>query len=377
MGLGGLLPTANSSLATYIISASKISKNLKIGRACGYYMGSNVIANTYDSRSFRRIEFSGGNPMSQLTCCHVGIVASGIFVFNQIAIAPARAAKTVAIIDSPTQQIDRVAPKMGGGLDIGLQPIVPNSAAAQRIAHQQQAAIANSGLNIGLQAIVPNSAAGKRIALQQGTPEKIRQSAGIGVSARVGTLGVGVDVAKSIAPQFNARLGANFGSVNFNRTDSGIDYNSQLNLSSVQLFGDYYPFGSNSNFRVTGGFLAQNNRFAVTGKPSGNGTYTIDGTQYPASAVGTLSGEFQYGNSIAPYLGIGIGKSTTEGFGFNADLGVMFAGSPKVTLTASNPTFNGNATARQQLDNQARQTEADLRGFNVYPVVSVGVSYAF
>ena len=127
---------------------------------------------------------------------------------------------------------------------------------------------------------------------------------------------------------------------------------------------------------VTGGIVAQNNRFALTSKPSSAG-YTIAGTQYSTDSIGTLSGEYSYGNSLAPYLGIGIGKSSNEGLGFNADLGVMFTGSPKVSLTASNPAFNNNPLTRSQLDSQARQTENDLRGFNAYPVLSIGLSYGF
>ena len=115
----------------------------------------------------------------------------------------------------------------------------------------------------------------------------------------------------------------------------------------------------------------------MTSKPNSNGSYTIDNNQYQASDVGSLTGEYKYGNSIAPYVGIGIGKSTNDGFGFNADLGVMFTGAPKVTLNASNQTFNNDAIARTRLDNQVRQTENDLKGFNVYPVISVGLSYGF
>jgi hypothetical protein len=272
--------------------------------------------------------------MSHLTCCRLTAISIGVLLLNAIAINPATASQQVAIIDRPT-------PEARLGLDIGLQPIIP-------------------------------PASTKRIALNQGATGNARQPLGVGVTARVGTLGIGVDVAKSFTSQLSGRLGFNFGSVGFNRTDSGIDYNSQLNLSSVQLFGDYYPINS-SSFRITGGLVAQNNRFSVTGKPSGNSTYTIDGTQYAANSVGTLSGEYKYGNSIAPYLGIGIGKPPSEGLGFNADLGVMFTGSPQVTLNASNPAFN-NSTA---LNNQARQTENDLRGFSVYPVLSIGLSYGF
>ena len=237
-----------------------------------------------------------------------------------------------------------------------------------------------SGLDIGLQPIiaqdVPIKPSNQPIATEPGTNSNIRQPLGLGISTRLGTLGIGVDVAKSITPQVGGRLGFNFGKLDFSRTDSGISYDSQLNLSSVQLFGDYYP-SSSSGFRITGGLVAQNNKFSVTSKPSSNGSYTIDNTQYQASDVGSLTGEYKYGNSIAPYVGIGIGKSTNDGFGFNADLGVMFTGAPKVTLNASNQTFNNDAIARNRLDNQVRQTENDLKGFNVYPVISVGLSYGF
>ena len=233
------------------------------------------------------------------------------------------------------------------------------------------------GLDIGLQPIiaqdVPLKPSSQPVANTPAPNQK--QPLSLGVSTGIGTLGIGVNVAKSLTPQLNGRLGFNFGKLDASRTDSGISYDSQLNLSSVQLFGDYYPFSS-SGFRVTGGLVAQNNTFSVTSKPS-NGNYTIDNTQYSASAVGSLTGEYKYANSIAPYIGIGIGKSTSDGFGFNADLGVMFTGAPKVSLNASNPTFNNNPITRTQLDNQVRQTESDLKGFNVYPVISVGLSYGF
>ena len=276
--------------------------------------------------------------MSRLTYRRLAAISIGILSLNQIAIDPATAAPRVALIDRITPQ---------SRLNIGLQPIIQDA----------------------------DRSSGNRNAVDR-SAVNTRQPLGVGITARVGTLGIGVDVAKSITPQFNGRLGFNFGNVNFNRTDSGINYDSQLKLSSVQLFGDYYPFRS-SGFRLTGGLVAQNNRFSVTSKPNNNGSYTIDGTQYQASNVGTLSGEYKYGNSIAPYLGIGIGKSANEGLGFNADLGVMFTGSPQVTLNASNLAFNTNPITRNQLDNQVRQTENDLRGFNVYPMLSVGLSYGF
>jgi hypothetical protein len=281
-------------------------------------------------------------------------------ILNSIGIDPAAARESVINISTASA---------GLGLDIGLEDSLIKLTGTR-------VAVNQAGLDIGLEDSLM-SLTGSRVAVNSypNSEPTVKQPLGLGVTARVGTLGLGVDVAKSFNPQFSGRLGFNFGSVNTNRTESGVSYDAKLNLSSVQLLGDYHPFGG--GFRVTGGLLSQSNKFAVTGKPDGNGSYTIDNTTYPAAQVGSLAGEYQYGNSIAPYVGIGFGQPANEGFGFNADLGVMFTGSPKVSLTASNPAFNNNATTRAGLDRQERQTENDLKGFNVYPVLSVGVSYGF
>jgi hypothetical protein len=284
--------------------------------------------------------------MSHLVRSRLLAISIGILTLNAFSIHSATGTEASVQPDAPVEKVSQQpAAKSGLGLDIGLQPII----------------VADNSKNPAKNIIALN------------TP---RQPLGLGVTARVGTLGIGIDVAKSFTSQVNGRLGFNFGNLNANRTDSSINYDSQLNLSSIQLVGDYYPFRQ-SNFRVTGGLVAQNNKLTVTSKPNADGNYTIDNQSFPASSVGTLSGEFKSANSIAPYLGIGIGQPATEGLAFNADLGLMFAGAPQVALNASNPAFNSNPTTRSRIDNQARQTENDLKGFNLYPVVSVGVSYGF
>lgn len=200
-------------------------------------------------------------------------------------------------------------------------------------------------------------------------------SLGLGVTGRIGTLGIGIDVTKSFSPQLDARLGINFGTIKVNQEESGIKYDANLNLSSIQLLGDVYPIGG-SNFRLTGGLLSNNNKFSLNATPT-NGTLKINGTDYPAAAVGSLTGEIKSANSIAPYLGIGFGKPANSGLAFNMDLGVMFSGSPKVTLNASNPDFNNNPTTRAEIDAQISKTENDSKSFNIYPVLSFGVSYGF
>lgn len=58
-------------------------------------------------------------------------------------------------------------------------------------------------------------------------------------------------------------------------------------------------------------------------------------------------------------------------WGFSANLGVMFAGSPKVELTAPDNIPAGDVEAER------KQLEDDLDWLNIYPVLSLGLSYQF
>ncbi len=102
--------------------------------------------------------------------------------------------------------------------------------------------------------------------------------------------------------------------------------------------------------------------------------------------MGSIRGEGKLGSGIAPYLGIGFGTPISPGLGFNFDLGVMFPGSPSVTLTnvGADPNFVNSpvtAPAYQQfltdLKEQEAKTNKDISGFRIYPVLSLGISYAF
>lgn len=202
----------------------------------------------------------------------------------------------------------------------------------------------------------------------------------VGVHAQASTTGfIGIDGGYKFSPNLHARLGLNTVGFNYNYKSEGIDYSANFKPTNIHLLGDYFPFGG--GLRLTGGFVIQNNQFTATAKPSANNQITLNGTTYDASQVGNIGGEGKFGSSVAPYLGIGFGTPINSGFGFNIDAGVMFAGSPTVALSANNisssiPTAIQNQI-RSDLAAQEQKTNADLRGFNLYPVLSIGFSYAF
>jgi hypothetical protein len=202
----------------------------------------------------------------------------------------------------------------------------------------------------------------------------------VGVHAQASTTGfIGVDGGYKFSPNLHARLGLNTVGFNYNYSSEGIDYSANFKPTNIHLLGDYFPFGG--GLRLTGGFVIQNNKFTATAKSSSNNQITLNGNTYDASQVGTVGSEGKFGSSVAPYLGIGFGTPINSGFGFNVDAGVMFAGSPTVALSANNISSSIPTTIQNQIRSdlaaQEQKTNADIRSFNLYPVLSIGFSYAF
>lgn len=197
-----------------------------------------------------------------------------------------------------------------------------------------------------------------------------------GVGLRAGTTGVGGDLAVEIMPTLSARVGYSWLKFNTSVDSDNVEYDARPRLSNGNLFLDWSPLGP---FRITGGIVFNNNRIDVTAVPTG-GTFTINNVVYPASAIGHLDGKVESGQAAAPYLGIGYGNVSGAGVNFYFDLGVMFQGNPKASLTV---TCGAALTAAQcaQLRSNVAVEAVDLQNsvsnFKYYPVANIGVTIGF
>ena len=191
-----------------------------------------------------------------------------------------------------------------------------------------------------------------------------------GVGLRAGTTGIGADVAWGIAPTLSARVGYSGLSWNTHLSETSVRYDAKLKLSNANALLDFSPFGP---FRLTGGFIANSNKYDLTG-PSGS--FTVNGNAYSS---GNLSGTVKSGKSVAPYLGVGYGNVSGLGVNFYFDLGVMFMGSPKVNINASCGSLSGAQCAQLQSDaaQEARNLETELKRFKYYPVANIGITIGF
>jgi len=195
----------------------------------------------------------------------------------------------------------------------------------------------------------------------------------LAVGAKVGTLGAGVELVTNVVPMLvNARVQMN--AFNYNRTitDTNVKYDAKLKLFSFGALADFYPLAG--KLRLTGGLYYNGNKLSMTGVPAIGGTYTINGVNYTSAQLGSVTSTVDF-NKIAPYAGIGFGDSVSSGspIGFNFDLGVLYMGQPKtsVTTTTSVAGLAPNLAAeKQKLDNS-------LNNMKFYPVASVGVTLRF
>jgi len=207
-----------------------------------------------------------------------------------------------------------------------------------------------------------------------------------GVTGKLGTLGLGLDLTYGINDKINARLNLNGASADADGEQDDINYTGNLKGQTIGGLLDYHPTGG--GFRISAGLYNNGNELDLDATGANNSNVQIGDRDYDLSGA-TLNTKVEF-KSIAPYLGLGWGNAVDKDskWGFSADLGVLFQGAPEAKLKATgiardietglsadvgtDPTFQAELVKEQDNLNNG-----DLESFKFYPVVSVGVSYHF
>jgi hypothetical protein len=201
----------------------------------------------------------------------------------------------------------------------------------------------------------------------------------VGASLGIGTLGLGAHATLPLQKNLNARIGVNFLHYSYNDTASNVDYDLKLKLQTLDALLDWYP--TESQFRVTGGVSYNGNKIDINAHPSAAATYNFNGVTYTAAQVGSVNGNIDFRN-FAPYLGIGWGNALAKdkGWGFAADLGVLFQGKPSATLNATcGPAVTVAQCNALRSDVAAEQASLnnEMEDFKAYPVIRIAATYRF
>lgn len=195
---------------------------------------------------------------------------------------------------------------------------------------------------------------------------------GFGLGVKAGTLGLGVEGTFRLSDRFNLRAGLNNYSYSTDETASGIQYDADLDLKSAALLLDWHPFAG--TFRLSAGLMSNKNALHLLATPTSD--QTIGGNPYTPADIGTLSGDVTFKKSV-PYAGIGWGNAAKRGrIGISFEIGAMFQGSPDVSLRG-NGGLAGDPAFEADLRREEQEAEADLEDFELYPVISLGLSFTF
>ena len=206
----------------------------------------------------------------------------------------------------------------------------------------------------------------------QAAEKEDSQGRGWALDAKVGTMGIGADVSRSIVPRvLNLRVGASFFSYSADITQSGIDYSGEMKLGAIPIALDVFPF--KNWFRIGGGVAVNLNQIEGTGLPN-TGTITIGDVQYTPQDIGQVEGKLKF-NRAAPYLGFGFNNPIKRKgrVGFFTDFGFMYHGTPKPSLT----TTKSIPGLQTEIDQELQNINQDIQDYKIFPVIQFGLSVRF
>ena len=202
------------------------------------------------------------------------------------------------------------------------------------------------------------------------------------LALRAGTPGIGLDLDVGLLDRLSVRVG--YSAFTYNRTidDTDVTYDGKLKLSVPTALFDWYVF--NGAFHLTVGGAINGTKVDAVGRPKANGQYDIGDGTYTSAQVGSVKGKFKFGNSVAPYVGIGWGNPVDkEGrFTFLFDMGAIYGGKPDISLDVQCGTAapQGSALCNQLQQDAAvekQKLEDDVKELKWFPVLNLGFAVRF
>ena len=249
----------------------------------------------------------------------------------------------------------------------------------------------------------PEGGAGQTALPAKGPRDSVGPFSRIALGAGLSPLGIQLQAATNLSSHFNLRATGNFFNYSTNFTNSGITATAKLNLASAGASVDVYPF--RAGFRISPGLLFYNgNQLTATTAVPGGTSFTLNGTTYYSANANSTTGATPVNGNAT--LGLNTTKpafTITTGWGnmiprkgghwsYPIEIGVAVIGAPSVkanlagwacydqaqTNCANIAGNNPIATAVQSnLTAQVAKWTNDLNPLKTYPIISVGVAYAF
>jgi hypothetical protein len=201
---------------------------------------------------------------------------------------------------------------------------------------------------------------------------------------KAGTLGAGVDLSFALTKTINVRISLTSIDIEgenetYEVGDPGatadLDAELDLDFGATALLVDWYVF--DGTFHLTGGLVRNDTKLSVSGTLQGS--IVVDGNALDPSDI---NGDISLGESFQPYTGVGWGRKAgiEPGHSVSVELGVALL-DPSANLDADVNVAGSNSLTQAELDDRIKEIEDDanddLSDLEAWPVLSIGVNYAF
>lgn len=213
------------------------------------------------------------------------------------------------------------------------------------------------------------------------------------VSAEIGTLGYGANIAWSLNDKVELQAGWAGGDVsdikdNFDVNDIEYDI-TDSDFSNPYLGVQIRPAGN--WFTVGAGIIVPDNDIDVSAEGRNN-IFKVGDVDYFASDVGTLSGTVEHRNKLAPYGTIGFRPNISNNWGVFGEIGAAYMGKTDATVRATgndkeNVGFfdasgkfidkDQSTVTRGQVAERAEKELESKDWLEWMPIVKVGATYRF
>lgn len=194
------------------------------------------------------------------------------------------------------------------------------------------------------------------------------------------TMGLGADYVMGFGDHLQVRAGGNLFNYSYDvdgESTTGataMNYSGDLKLRSAGATLDWYPTGS--GFRLSAGLFLNQNEITNDATCNNAAVCELGNDTFAAAALGTVSTKISFA-PLAPYFGLGFGNPLKEqGFSLLLDIGVLLQGSADVDMKSSG-TCNSSSTCMEELKNEEKEIEDEIKNFKFYPVVNLGLGYRF
>lgn len=191
----------------------------------------------------------------------------------------------------------------------------------------------------------------------------------LAVMPRIGSTGIGADLAYQVSPWIVVRGGAAFVPFDPVLEVSDVDYEADLPTNAAAALDVHF---GGTGFRLSGGLFFLTDDLVLSA--FGDGEIEIGDETFSFDDTGRVEATGDYAGT-APFLSIGFGRAGGPGTGVFLELGAAFIGEPDVAITAENE--EANAALQAALDRERISLDDELDDVSVYPILNLGVRFGF